>query len=204
MSFSLFAAMHSVVSMPMVVTLVVLAGLLYGLILDKPADILFLIALVVLTFLGVLTFEQAFSGFSNSAMLTVAALFVVAAGLRETGVMEYVGDRFLGRVETEGKAPLLDGRGARPVGDGAEQYAKGGNAGAGLDHLVPQEANLPLAAFDAALVPLDLGGTCSLIGTSTNLVVQGLLIKSDLRPMGMFRGRPGRIAVRARLASSIF
>ena len=46
------------------------------------------------------------------------------------------------------------------------------------------------------LMPLSflsiLGGTCSLIGTSTNLVVQGLLIKSDLRPMSMFEvGRVG-------------
>src|SRR5437899_11359280 len=46
------------------------------------------------------------------------------------------------------------------------------------------------------LMPLSflsiLGGTCSLIGTSTNLVVQGLVIKSDLRPMGFFEiGRVG-------------
>ena len=40
-------------------------------------------------------------------MLIVAALFVVAAGLRETGVMDYIGERFLGDVETEGKALLF-------------------------------------------------------------------------------------------------
>ena len=184
--------MHSVVSMPMVVTLVVLAGLLYGLILDKPADILFLIALVILTFLGVLTFEQAFSGFSNSAMLTVAALFVVAAGLRETGVMEYVGDRFLGRVETEGKALFLMAAVLVPSAMVLNNTPK-------VAMLVPvliTWCRKKRISPSRLLMPLSflsiLGGTCSLIGTSTNLVVQGLLIKSDLRPMSMFEvGRVG-------------
>jgi di/tricarboxylate transporter len=192
MSFSLFAAIQSVVSMPMVVTLVVLAGLLYGLILDKPADILFLIALVILTFLGVLTFEQAFSGFSNSAMLTVAALFVVAAGLRETGVMEYVGDRFLGRVETEGKALFLMAAVLVPSAMVLNNTPK-------VAMLVPvllTWCRKKRISPSRLLMPLSflsiLGGTCSLIGTSTNLVVQGLLIKSDLRPMSMFEvGRVG-------------
>ena len=46
---------------------------------------------------------------------------------------------------------------------------------------------MPVSKF---MIPLSyaaiLGGTCTLIGTSTNLVVQGLLVKSGLRPMGFF------------------
>ena len=57
-----------------------------------------------LTALGIIKPEEAFGGFANSGMLTVGALFIVAAALRETGVMEFVGERFLGHVETEGKA----------------------------------------------------------------------------------------------------
>src|ERR1700739_3322261 len=87
-------------------TLAVLAGLLYGLVKDRPADMLFVGAVVLLAAFGVIAPEEAFSGFANSGMLIVAPLFVVAAGLRETGVMEYVGERFLGHVETEGKALL--------------------------------------------------------------------------------------------------
>ena len=75
----------------MAVTLAVLAVLLYGLVKDKPADILFVSAVGLLALFGVVSPEEAMSGFANSAMLTVAALFVVAAGLRETGVMEFVG-----------------------------------------------------------------------------------------------------------------
>ncbi len=95
---------HLNMTLPMVVTLAVLAGLLYGLVKDKPADVMFVAAVVFLAAFGVIGPDDAFSGFANSGMLIVAALFVVAAGLRETGVMEYVGERFLGHVETEAKA----------------------------------------------------------------------------------------------------
>jgi di/tricarboxylate transporter len=151
-----------------------------------------LIAVVILAAFGVLTFEQAFSGFSNSAMLTVAALFVVAAGLRETGVMDYVGDRFLGRVETEGKALLFMAAVLVPSAMVLNNTPK-------VAMLVPvllTWCRKKRISPSRLLMPLSflsiLGGTCSLIGTSTNLVVQGLLIKSNLRPMTMFEvGRVG-------------
>ena len=68
-------------SQDMVVTLAVLAGLLYGLVRDRPADLLFLGAVVLLAVAGVITPDEALSGFANSGVLIVAALFVVAAGL---------------------------------------------------------------------------------------------------------------------------
>jgi di/tricarboxylate transporter len=189
---SLFAVATSGFSFPMAITILVLAGLLYGLILDKPADILFLVAVVLLAFTGVITFDQAFSGFSNSAMLAVAALFVVAAGLRETGVMEYVGDRFLGRVQTEGTALFLMALVLIPSAMVLNNTPK-------VAMLVPvllTWCRKKRISPSRLLMPLSflsiLGGTCSLIGTSTNLVVQGLLIKSNLRPMTMFEvGRVG-------------
>lgn len=173
-------------TMPMVVTLVVLSGLLYGLITDKPADILFVAAATILAALGVMSFEQAFGGFANSAMLTVGALFVVAAGLRETGVMEYVGDRFLGGVETEGKALALMAAVLIPSAMVLNNTPK-------VAMLVPvliTWCRKKRISPSRLLMPLSflsiLGGTCSLVGTSTNLVVQGLLVKNHLPPMSMF------------------
>src|ERR1700733_10798623 len=96
--------MHLNITFDMGVTLAVLAGLLFGLIKDRPPDVLFVGAVVLLAAFGVIAPEDAFSGFANSGVLIVAALFVVAAGLRETGVMEYIGEHFLGRVETEARA----------------------------------------------------------------------------------------------------
>lgn len=99
--------MHLNITFEMGVTLVVLAGLVFGLIKDRPADVLFVGEVVLLAIFGVIGPEDAFSGFANSGVLIVAALFVVAAGLRETGVMDFIGEHFLGKVETEGQALLL-------------------------------------------------------------------------------------------------
>ena len=178
--------MHWSFNFQMGVTLAVLAGLLYGLIKDKPADLLFVGAVVLLAAFGVISPEEAFSGFANSGMLIVAALFVVAAGLRETGVMEYIGDRFLGKVETEGKALLLMAIVLIPSAMVLNNTPKVALlvpvliAWCRKRRISPSRLLMPLSFLSI------LGGTCSLIGTSTNLVVQGLVIKSNLRAMGFF------------------
>jgi di/tricarboxylate transporter len=168
------------------VTLVVLAGLLYGLVKDKPADALFVGAVVILAAFGVITPDEAFSGFANSGMLIVAALFVVAAGLRETGVMDYIGERFLGHVETEAKALFYMAIVLIPSGVVLNITPKVALLAPVLiawcrkRRISPSRLLMPLSFLSI------LGAGCALIGTSTNLVIQGLLIKSGLRPMGFF------------------
>jgi Na+/H+ antiporter NhaD/arsenite permease-like protein len=61
-----------------------------------PPDLLFLGGTAVLALLGIITAQEAFAGFANEGMLTVAVLFVVAAGLEQTGVLAYVGHHVLG------------------------------------------------------------------------------------------------------------
>jgi di/tricarboxylate transporter len=56
-----------------------------------PTDLLFLAALVVLTVCGVIGAEEALAGFANPAVITVPAMFVIAAGLHSTGVLDGVG-----------------------------------------------------------------------------------------------------------------
>src|SRR5271165_3223017 len=170
----------------MCATLAVLVLLLIGLVRDLPTDVLFVGAVVLLAALGIIHPEDAFGGFANSGMLTVGALFIVAAALRETGVMEFVGERFLGHVETEGKALLLMTVVLIPSAMVLNNTPK-------VALLVPvliDWCRKRRISPSRLLMPLSflsiLGGTCSLIGTSTNLVVQGLLIKSQLRPMSMF------------------
>jgi di/tricarboxylate transporter len=170
----------------MMVTLAVLAGLLYGLVKDKPADLLFVAAVVLLAAFGVISPDDAFSGFGNSGMLIVAALFVVAAGLRETGVMELVGERFLGHVETEAKALFYMAVVLIPSAMVLNNTPKVALlvpvliAWCHKRRISPSRLLMPLSFLSI------LGGTCSLIGTSTNLVVQGMLLKSHLQPMGFF------------------
>ena len=66
-----------------------------------PTDLLFLIALVVVLIAGVIEPDQAFRGFANPAVLTIAALLVVAAGLRSAGVLDWLGRKLLGNVSSE-------------------------------------------------------------------------------------------------------
>jgi di/tricarboxylate transporter len=174
------------ITLPMIVTLFVLAGLLYGLIRDKPADVMFTTAIVLLAAFGVIAPEDAFSGFANSAMLIVGALFVVAAGLRETGVMDYIGEHFLGHVKTEARALFYMAVVLIPSAMVLNNTPK-------VALLVPvliAWCRKRRVSPSRLLMPLSflsiLGGTCSLIGTSTNLVVQGMLLKSQLKPMGFF------------------
>jgi di/tricarboxylate transporter len=177
---------HLNITSPAVLTLGVLAGLLYGLIKDKPADVMFVGAVVLLAAFGVIGPDDAFSGFANSGMLIVAALFVVAAGLRETGVMEYVGERFLGHVETETKALFYMAVVLIPSAMVLNNTPKVALlvpvliAWCRKRQISPSRLLMPLSFLSI------LGGTCSLIGTSTNLVVQGMLLKSNLKPMGFF------------------
>jgi di/tricarboxylate transporter len=178
--------MHLNITFEMGVTLAVLAGLLYGLVKDRPADVLFVGAVVLLAAFGVIGPEDAFSGFANSGVLIVAALFVVAAGLRETGVMDYIGERFLGRVQTEAQALFLMAAVLIPSAMFLNNTPKVALlvpvliAWCRKRRISPSRLLMPLSFLSI------LGGTCSLIGTSTNLVVQGLLIKSKLKPMTFF------------------
>src|SRR5262245_19552950 len=168
------------------ITLSVTGLLLIGLVRDLPTDALFLGSIVLLAAFRVLTLEQAFAGFANPGMLTVAALYVAAAGLRETGVMDFLGDQFFARVKTEGQALLAMAVVLIPSAMVLNNTPKvallipvliGWCRKRGIS---PSRLLMPLSFLSI------LGGTCSLIGTSTNLVVQGLLIRYDLRPMSFF------------------
>ncbi len=167
-----------------VVTLGVMGALLYGLVKDKSADVLFLGAVVLLAGFGVISAEEAFAGFANSGMLAVGALFVVAASLSETGVMDYLGDRLLGRIETEGKALVLMAVVLIPSALVLNNTPKVALlvpiiiAWCRKRRISPSRLLMPLSFLSI------LGGGCALIGTSTNLVIQGLLVKYQMRPMG--------------------
>jgi di/tricarboxylate transporter len=168
------------------ITLAVVALLLFGMLRDLPVDALFVGAVIVLAAFGVITPEQGVAGFANPAMLTVAALFVVAAGLRETGVVDILGDLLLARIRTEGGALLVLALVLIPSAMVLNNTPKVALLIPVLigwcrrHRISPSRLLLPLSYLSI------LGGTCSLIGTSTNLVVQGFLIRNHLRPMSFF------------------
>ncbi len=151
-----------------------------------PPDVLFVGAAVLFAVIGIITPQQAFAGFSNPGILTVAALFVVVAGLRETGVIDYVGHHVLGRAKSE------TGVMARLAGVVLPMSAFLNNTPivAMFVPIVMDWSRKHQVSPSKLLIPLSylaiLGGTCTLIGTSTNLVVNGLMIQNGLPGMHMF------------------
>ncbi len=146
-------------------------------------------ATALLLLANVITTEQALSGFSNPAPITVAALYVVARGAQKTGLLAPLTSRLLG-----------EGRSWRDL---ARLVVPAAGASAVLNNtplvaaLVPdvvaacQRRGISASKF---LMPLSfatiLGGTVTVLGTSTNLVVSGLVQEADGRPLGLFEVTP--------------
>src|SRR5262249_52888418 len=139
------------------------------------ADLVTMSVLTLLLTVGVLTPAQALAGFSNEGMITVAVLSVVATGLRETGAMAMVAQRGLGRPRT---VSLAEARLMLPTAF-MSAFIYDAPLVAILLPVVADWAKRIRISASQLMIPLSyaamLGGTCTLIGTSTNLVVNGLL-----------------------------
>ena len=143
--------------------------------------------LTLLLVSGVLLPEQALAGFANQGMLTVAVLYIVVSGLTETGAVGWIVQHILGRPHTLFQAQ------ARLMAPAAILSAFLNNTPVVAVFLPAVKVwarrnNLKLSRL---LIPLSyasiVGGTCTLIGTSTNLVVNGLLLDQVGSPgLGMF------------------
>jgi len=139
-------------------------------------DIIMSGGLTLLLVTGVLLPAEALAGFSNQGMLTVAVLYVVVSGLTETGAVSWIVQNILGRPRNIRQAQ------ARLMTPAAILSAFLNNTPV-VAVFVPavtvwaRRNNLSLSKL---LIPLSyasiVGGTCTLIGTSTNLVVNGLLV----------------------------
>ncbi len=150
------------------------------------ADLILMAALIVLMVTGILEPSEAFEGFGNTGLMTIAALYIVAAGLRETGAIQYITRHLLGQPKT------VRGAQFRMLVPTATLSAFLNNTTV-VAMLIPaiqewcKRLKLPPSKL---LLPLSyvtiLGGTCTLIGTSTNLVVNGLLQKNGIEPLGVF------------------
>jgi di/tricarboxylate transporter len=161
------------------VTLAALVGAISAMVSGRPPDIVLVGGLTVLLAFGVLTPAEALAGFSNEGMLTVGVLFVIAAGIRQTGAMDEFLRRALGAPKTVGVAQM---RMMLPVALVSAFVNNTPVVAIVLPVVMDWTRRAGLVA-SKVLIPLSyaaiLGGTCTLIGTSTNLVVSGLAKAHD-------------------------
>ena len=168
-------------------TLLVIVAVLVTLVRGRtsPAVVVFSGAVAVLV-LGVVGPEEAFSGFSNSAPITVAALYVLAAGIEKTGALTPVMQSTLGERGWY-RRPLI--RTLVPT-VGASAFLNNTPIVAMLIPQVTAWAQRRGVAVSKLLMPVSfaaiLGGLVTVIGTSTNLVVSGQMTSLGLREIGFF------------------
>ena len=146
-----------------------------------------LAATVILLVTGVIDEAQAFSGFSNSAPLTVAALYIVAFAADKTGLLGPLVNRLLGkenRVSQTAIAKLdLPTAGISAFINNTPLVAMLiGQVNSWCSRMGVSPSKLLLPISYAAI----LGGTLTVIGTSTNLVASGLLEETGQAPIGLF------------------
>lgn len=142
------------------------------------------IALLILS--GVLTPTEAFAGLASPSIITIALLLVVSQGVIETGLVQWLGGTILGR---GGNLTLVQLRLMAPVA-AISAFINNTPLVAMCIPLVEDFARRTRIAPGKLFIPLafaaTLGGVCTLIGTSTNLVVHEMWLKSGGEPFHLF------------------
>ncbi len=156
-----------------------------------PPDVLALSTLCLVVALGLVPMERMAEVFKNEAPLTIAALFVIGGALEETGAVAKMG-LFLKRHLTGGvRTSIL---GITLLSASASAFMNNTAIVAILMPVVLGFARSRDMAAGRLLMPLSyasiLGGCCTLIGTSTNLLANGVLVEMGQRPLSMFELAP--------------
>ncbi len=169
------------------ITIVVLVVVLTSLALELlSVDLVMLAGLVFLILVGVVDLDVALTGFANSTLLALGSLFVIAAGLRKAGALDLAARQLLGEERDLRRAlarmsitvttssaflnntPIV-AMGIPAVRNWARQHG-----------IPPSKLLIPLSYASI------LGGICTLIGTSTNLVTHGLLQSHGMEGFSFF------------------
>jgi di/tricarboxylate transporter len=152
-----------------------------------PIEVVSILLVMALVLTNTLTAGEAFAGFGNDIVITIAGLFILTGGLAKTGVIDLVGRR-LHRTAGDSEFRIV-----------ALIMFAAAFCAAVMKNTTTTAMFLPVVLGIAArrnmspsrlLMPLAfgaiLGGTCTLIGTSTNLAVSGALPRYGIQPFTMF------------------
>ncbi len=150
-------------------------------------DMVSMLVLGALLLFNLVNPKEAMSGFSNAATITVACMFVLSAGLTKTGAVEFLANS-LSRMSISSEWALI-----------AVLSVLIATMSAFINNTAVIAVFLPIAqrlsreyGFSPSkiLIPISfaaiLGGTCTLFGTSTNIIVYGILKDRGIADLGMF------------------
>ena len=149
-----------------------------------------LLVLVSLNLSGILTLEETFSGFSNPAVITVAAVLVMSQAVQNSGVVQILGVKMIEWGKTPVRLTLII---MLAVGAISGFINDIGTAALFLPlvMMVARRMDLPPSKL---LIPLSygclLGGTLTLIGTPPNILVSLIMAEHGIEPFKMFDFTP--------------
>lgn len=176
--------------------LLVLFFIILALIKDRMRPGLVLLSgAVVFLCAGILTPKELLEGFSNKGMMTVALLFLVSEGVRRSGLLETLLRNLLPKGETGITAVQIR---MLPIVSLISAFLNNTPVVVIFAPMIKRWAEKHRLAPTKLLIPLSyatiLGGVCTLIGTSTNLVIHGMVIEAGYSGFGMFElGKVGLV-----------
>jgi len=150
-------------------------------------DLTAIVVMGILLLSGIITAEEGVSGFSNTATVTVAAMFIVSAALQQTGAVNFLGTFSSNMFRTNFWVGL------------AGTMLVVGISSAFINNTPVVAVFIPIMltvsversiSASRLLMPISFasmfGGVCTLIGTSTNILVSAIAVQHGLEPFGMF------------------
>lgn len=161
-----------------------------------PVDVATLILLSILVLTGILDVGEAFSGFSNEIIIILGSIFVLSGALMKGGILDHLGGvihRFAGGSRTKVLLSVM------PVTTLVSSFMNNTTTTAVLMPAILGVCKRSKISPGKVLIPLAyasmLGGTCTLIGTSTNVAASGFIRSAGLAPLSMFELLPAGAVV---------
>jgi di/tricarboxylate transporter len=178
------------------IVIVAVIGMIIALIKDsmRPGLVFFTVATLFMVS-GIISPQELVAGFSNKGMLTVAVLFLVSEGVRYSGILNKIASFILPKKEKPLPEMLL--RIMLPIST-ISAFLNNTPVVVIFAPIIKRWAEKLKITPQKFLIPLSyatiFGGMCTLIGTSTNLMVNGMMTENGIKSLGMFElGRIGII-----------